>query len=169
MMPKTSSCESLRLARWNACGGPQSIIDTIHCPLLRLMSLQYRMVEGLVDHGNLLKRFNSASTSSDHDTLGESNCLCGMGGTISLNVHLYENILIVTFRHSNIKFRNRGEVDAFEGCGAFPPFASPDSAVSTTTSASLERRAEGPLKQHNHGDLISTPKEEKLESTVSRL
>jgi hypothetical protein len=37
----------------------------------RLMPLQYRMVEGLVDHGPLLRRFDSTSNSSDPDSGGE--------------------------------------------------------------------------------------------------
>ena len=73
MAAKRNSCDALDYCRWNACGGPITFptVERDTCPLLRLMPLQYRMVEGLVDHAHLLKRFNSASTSSDHEEEGE--------------------------------------------------------------------------------------------------
>lgn len=69
MAAKRNSCDALDYCRWNACGGPITFptVERDTCPLFRLMPLQYRMVEGLVDHAHLLKRFNSASTSSDHE------------------------------------------------------------------------------------------------------
>lgn len=72
MAGRSDSCDALEFCRWNACGSiTLPAVERDICPLLRLMPLQYRMVEGLVDHTHLLKRFNSGSTSSDHEDKGK--------------------------------------------------------------------------------------------------
>jgi hypothetical protein len=69
MLSRASSSDSLHLERWNVCGGSCTLEDLM-VVTRRFMPLQYRMVEGLVDHGPLLHRFNSASNSSDQDSGG---------------------------------------------------------------------------------------------------
>lgn len=61
MLSSKSSSESLYHCRWNACGGLGYTPDP-RSDRLPLMPLQYRMVEGLVDHGVLLQRSISGST-----------------------------------------------------------------------------------------------------------
>lgn len=66
-----SSCESLiNHCWWNACGGtsigaPSS--KSCRLPLTPLMPARWRMVEGMVDHGSLLRRENSGSTITESE------------------------------------------------------------------------------------------------------